>query len=288
VTQTSSGARPHNDGSAGDVDYSRYASGYTNFRRPDARIQSAIDDALGGAVTVLNVGAGTGAYEPAHRDVTAVEPSASMRAERASAKPAIDSTADDLPFADDSFDAGMSTMSVHQWPDLEAGLAELRRVVTGPVVILTADPAHLREFWLNDYAPEVMATEARRFPAIDRVAAALGAAHAERQNGGAARGQRQNGGAAQAWVIEVRVVEIPLDCTDGFNQAYYGRPELFLDPGARAANSAWSFVGAEVEEQFVRELTRDLDDGTWDERYGQLRTQPTFDGSLRLVISRPA
>jgi SAM-dependent methyltransferase len=278
VTQTSSGARPHDDGSAGDVDYSRFASGYTNFRRPDARIQFAIDDALGEAVTVLNVGAGTGAYEPAHRDVTAVEPSASMRAERASVKPAIDSTADHLPFADGSFDAGMSTMSVHQWPDLEAGLAELRRVVTGPVVILTADPAHLREFWLNDYAAEVMATEARRFPAIDRVAAALGAAH----------GQRLHGGAAHAWVIEVRVVEIPLDCTDGFNQAYYGRPELFLEPGARAANSAWSFVGVDVEERFVRELSRDLEDGTWDRRYGQLRTQPTFDGSLRLVISRPA
>jgi SAM-dependent methyltransferase len=286
VTQTSSGARPHDDGSAGDVDYSQFASGYTNFRRPDDRIQSAIDDALGEAVTVLNVGAGTGAYEPAHRDVTAVEPSASMRAERASAKPAIDSTADHLPFADDSFDAGMSTMSVHQWPDLEAGLAELRRVVTGPVVILTADPAHLREFWLNDYAPEVMATEARRFPAIDRVAAALGGA-AHGLNSAAAHGEGLNGGAAHAWAIEVRVVEIPLDCTDGFNQAYYGRPELFLEPGARAANSAWSFVGADAEERFVRELSRDLEDGTWDRRYGQLRTQPTFDGSLRLVISRP-
>jgi SAM-dependent methyltransferase len=274
VTQTSSGARPHDDGSAGDVDYSRFASGYTNFRKPDARIQSAIDDALGAAVTVLNVGAGTGAYEPAHRDVTAVEPSASMRAERAAAKPAIDSTAENLPFADDSFDAGMSTMSVHQWPDLEAGLTELRRVARGPVVILTADPAHLREFWLNDYAPEVMATEARRFPAIERVAAALGGAVL--------------GGGVGAWAIEVRVVEIPLDCTDGFNQAYYGRPELLLEPGARAANSAWSFVGAEVEERFVRDLTRDLDDGTWDQRYGRLRTQLTFDGSLRLVISRPA
>jgi SAM-dependent methyltransferase len=294
VTQTSSSARPHDDGSAGDVDYSRFAAGYTNFRRPDARIQSAIDDALGEAVTVLNVGAGTGAYEPAHRDVTAVEPSASMRAERAAAKPAIDSTAESLPFADGSFDAGMSTMSVHQWPDLEAGLAELRRVATGPVVILTADPAHLHEFWLNDYAPEVMETEARRFPAIDRVAAALGggslggATLGGATLGGATLGGGAHGGAARAWAIEVRVVEIPLDCTDGFNQAYYGRPEMFLDPGARAANSAWSFVGAEAEERFVRDLERDLDDGTWDRRHGRLRTQPTFDGSLRLVISRPS
>jgi SAM-dependent methyltransferase len=288
VAQTSSDARPHDDGSAGDVDYSRFASGYANFRKPDARIQSAIDDALGEAVTVLNVGAGTGAYEPAHREVTAVEPSASMRAERAAAKPAIDSTAENLPFADDSFDAGMSTMSVHQWPNLEAGLAELRRVVRGPVVILTADPAHLREFWLNDYAPEVIATEARRFPEIDRVVAALGrGARGEHAHGGVVHRDHAHSD-ERAWAIEVRVVEIPLDCTDGFNQAYYGRPELLLDPGARAANSAWSFVGAEVEERFVRELSRALEDGTWDKRYGWLRTRPTFDGSLRLVISRPS
>jgi SAM-dependent methyltransferase len=257
VTETT---RPHGDGSAGDVDYSRFASGYTNYRKPDARIQAAIDEALGDALTVLNVGAGTGAYEPEDRDVTAVEPSASMRAQRT--RPAVDATAETLPFADDSFDAAMSTMSVHQWPDLEAGLAQVRRVTTGPVVILTADPAHLAEFWLNDYAPEVLATEARRFPAIDRVADALGG------------------------MVEVWVLEIPLDCTDGFNQAYYGRPESFLDPGARAANSAWSFVSAEIQDRFVRDLARDLDDGSWDRKYGELRTRPTFDASLRLVIGR--
>jgi SAM-dependent methyltransferase len=255
VTQT----RPHDDGSAGDVDYSRFAGGYTNYRKPDARIQAAIDAALGDAVTVLNVGAGTGGYEPADRQVTAVEPSASMREQRTT--PAVDATAETLPFADDSFDAAMSTMSVHQWPDLEAGLANVRRVTTGPVVIMTADPAHLAEFWLNDYAPEVLATEARRFPQIDRIASALGG------------------------TVEVQVLEIPLDCTDGFNQAYYGRPESFLDAGARAANSAWSFVSDDIQQRFVRDLARDLDDGSWDAKYGEFRTLPTFDGSLRLVVA---
>jgi SAM-dependent methyltransferase len=256
--------RPHDDGSAGDVDYAKLASGYLNYRRPDFRIQLQIDRALGDAFTVLNVGAGAGGYEPAQCDVTAVEPSASMRAQRRSAKPAIDATAETLPFADASFDASMSTMSVHQWPDLEAGLANMRRVTKGSVVIMTADPALVERFWLNDYAPEVMSTEARRFPAIDRVANALGGE------------------------IAVEVVHIPLDCTDGFNQAYYGRPEVLLDGGARRANSAWSFVGPEVEDRFVHDLRVDLASGAWDEKYGHLRILPTFDASLRLVVSRPA
>jgi SAM-dependent methyltransferase len=255
-------ARPHTDGSAGDVDYSALAGGYSSYRRPDPRIETAILTALGDAATVLNVGAGAGSYEPLDRVVTAVEPSASMRAQRPSGRPAIDATAESLPFDDDMFDASMATFSVHQWPDVEAGLAEMRRVTRGPVVILTADPARVELFWLNDYVPEVMRTEAGRYPNLDRIAGALGGA-------------------------EIVDVAIPFDCIDGFNEAYYGRPELFVDRGARAANSAWSFVGPEVEERFVRDLSADLDSGRWDAKYGELRRRPTFDGALRLVIGRP-
>jgi SAM-dependent methyltransferase len=256
-------ARPHRDGSAGDADYGRIGAGYTDYRRPDPRIAAAILDALGEARSVVNVGAGAGSYEPTDREVTAVEPSAAMRANRPTDRPAIDATADALPFPDDSFDAAMSTFSVHQWPDLVAGLRELRRVARGPVVIMSVDPDFDEPFWLNDYAPEVMATEDARFPTIARIADALG-------------GQ-----------ATVRTVPIPLDCTDGFNQAFYGRPEMLLQVGARTANSAWSFVAPEVQERFVRELGADLESGEWDRRYGFLRTQPTFDGGLRLVIGRP-
>jgi SAM-dependent methyltransferase len=254
--------RPHTDGSAGDVDYSPLARGYSKYRQPDPHIAAAILTALGDAVSVLNVGAGAGSYEPADRTVTAVEPSASMRAQRPIDRPAIDATAGSLPFADSTFDASMATFSVHQWPDVEAGLAEMRRVTRGPVLILTADPSRVELFWLNDYAPEVMHTEAGRYPSLERIAEALGGA-------------------------EIVDVAIPFDCIDGFNEAYYGRPEQFLDRGARAANSAWSFVGAEVEERFARDLSADLESGRWDAKYGELRTQPTFDGALRLVIGRP-
>ena len=258
-----SGQRRSVDGSAGDADYGRIGPGYTDYRRPDPHIAAAILDALGDSANVLNVGAGAGSYEPTDRSVTAVEPSAAMRAQRPVDRPAIDATADALPFADDSFDAAMATFSVHQWPDLAAGLGELRRVARGPVVILSIDPEFDAHFWLDDYAPEVMETEAGRFPRLERITSALG-----------------------GWA-ETRVVPIPLDCTDGFNQAFYGRPEILLEPGARKANSAWSFVGAEVEERFVRDLSADLASGKWDARYGELRTLPTFDAGLRLVVGRP-
>jgi Methyltransferase domain len=256
-------ARPHTDGSAGDVDYSALADGYRSYRRPDPRIEAAIRAALGDAVTVLNVGAGAGSYEPLDRSVTAVEPSASMRAQRPADRPAIDATAESLPFGDATFDASMATFSVHQWPDVHKGLAEMRRVTLGPVVILTVDPETIERFWLTDYAPEVMATEAARYPAIDLIVRALGGN------------------------VDVVPVEIPLDCIDGFNQAYYGRPERLLDPGARRANSAWSFAGPDIEARFVRDLSADLESGRWDAKFGELRTQSSFDGALRLVVGRP-
>jgi SAM-dependent methyltransferase len=255
-------ARPHSDGSAGDVDYEPLAGGYASYRRPDPRIERAIAAALGDSRTVLNVGAGAGSYEPLDRTVTAVEPSASMRAQRPADRPAIDATAESLPFDDDTFDASMATFSVHQWSDVEAGLREMRRVTRGPVAILSGDPATIEDFWLTDYAPEVMAAERSRYPDLSRISRALGGE------------------------VEVVTVPIPFDCVDGFNQAYYGRPERLLEPGARAANSAWTFVGADVEERFARDLAADLESGNWDRKYGALRTEPVFDGALRLVVSR--
>lgn len=253
------------DGSAGDADYSRIGQGYREYRRPEPAFEQAIAAALGDARTVLNVGAGAGSYEPRDRDVTAVEPSASMRAQRdPSLPPAIEATAEELPFADHSFDAAMTTLSVHQWAELDRGLAEMRRVARGPVVVMTCDPARLDRTWLATYAPEMIATEARRYPAPARIAAALGGS--------------------------TRVVDLPIPagCRDGFSEAYFGRPEMILDPGARRANSAWSFVDPSAQERAVATLARDLADGSWDARYGTLRTQEEFDGSLVLVVSEPA
>ncbi|MFD0147349.1 MULTISPECIES: class I SAM-dependent methyltransferase [unclassified Streptomyces] len=252
------------DGSAGDVDHGATGSGSSRHRRPDGRIARCMARALGEARTVLNVGAGTGSYENLGGTVTAVEPSASMRARRPHRLPrAVDAVAEDLPFADGEFDSAMTMFSMHQWSDVTAGLKEMRRVTLGPVVALTCDPALVRDFWLYQYAPEVLDTEARRYPPVDEISAALGG------------------------TVTVETVPIPLDCTDGFNEAYYGRPEMLLDPSARQACSAWSFVDDAAREHFDTTLRRDLDSGSWDERFGHLRTQPTYEGSLVIVRATP-
>jgi SAM-dependent methyltransferase len=205
----------HKDGSAGDVDYGEIGSSYVRFRQPDPIIAAQIHAALGPARTVLNVGAGTGSYEPTDREITAVEPSASMRAQRPpNLSAAIDAVAEDLPFKDASFDASMATVTVHQWSNLERGLTEMRRVTRGPIVLLVCDPAEMHKYWLNDYIPEVRNIEARRFPPIKRIVDAL------------------------QGPVEIQSVPVPLDCRDGFNEAYYGRPEAFLEQDARLACSS--------------------------------------------------
>ncbi len=254
----------HDDGSAGDANYGQIGQGYVRYRQPDPAIASFIEKALADADTVLNVGAGAGSYEPTNRHVTAVEPSAAMRAQRpASLSRAIGATAESLPFETAVFEASMATFSVHQWPDLEKGLAEMRRVTRGPVLVLTCDPDALRNTWLYEYAPEMIDVEARRYPAIERIS----------------KGLDSN--------VTVLSVPIPLSCTDGFSEAYYGRPERLLDPGARRANSAWSFLNADAEARFADKLDADLKDGTWDRKHGRLRSLPFFEGSPRLLVGTP-
>lgn len=256
--------RRRQDGSAGDADYGVIGKTYSDYRRPDPRIAKAVWDALGDARTVLNVGAGAGSYEPLDRDVTAIEPSSSMRAQRPDAlSAAIDASAESLPFADNTFDAAMTTFSVHQWGDLAAGLTEMRRVTRGPVVILTCDPDLVDRFWLAEYAPDVISTERRRYPRMSQLAERLGG------------------------TVSVDLLPIPLDCTDGFNEAYYGRPEELLVAEARAACSAWSFVEPIRAEQYTASLRAAIDSGEWDAKHGALREQLTFDGSLVIVRAMP-
>jgi SAM-dependent methyltransferase len=171
-----------------------------------------------------------------------------MRAQRRT--PAIDATAESLPFDDGSFDAAMAMVTIHQWRDVDRGLGELRRVARGPVVILTFDGDAVPRFWLNDYAPDVLSLEASRYPPLSKL-----------------------GGT----VVEV---PIPFDCQDGFAEAFYGRPEALLDPDVRRAQSAWALAGVED----VPALRDALDSGEWDARHGHLRTQPQYVGSLRLVV----
>jgi len=246
------------------VDYERHGRTYSQHRRPDPRLAAPIHAALGEARTVLNVGAGTGSYEPEDRWLLAVEPSATMRAQRpAGAAPAIDARAESLPFDDDAFDAAMACVTIHHWDPAAAGLAELRRVARGPVVVLTFDLDGLPA-WQHEHLREGLVLERPRFPAIDDVAAALG---------GRTRVER---------------IPTPGDCSDGFFEAFWRRPEALLDPAVRSAQSMWALLDPEVEQRMVDRLAEALDSGAWDGEHGQLREQTSFDGSLRLVISEAA
>jgi SAM-dependent methyltransferase len=245
------------------VDYEQYGRTYARNRQSDPRIEARIHAALGDARTVLNVGAGSGSYEPSDRWVFAVEPSATMRAQRPpGAAPAIDARAEALPFDDEAFDAAMACVTIHHWVPPEAGLAELRRVARGSVVVFTFDLDFLPD-WQQEFLREGLEIERPRFPAIEDVAAALG---------GRTRVER---------------IPTPADCKDGFFEAFWNRPEALLDPAIRASQSMWALLEPGVEQRTVDRLADALESGAWDAEHGHLREQDTLDGALRLVISEP-
>lgn len=232
---------------------------YTATRAEDPRIAARLWAALDDARTVVNVGAGTGSYEPRDREVTAVEPSAVMRAQRST--PAIDASAESLPFADDSFDAAMAVLTLHHWPDWRAGCAELLRVARARVVVLSWDPALVDRFWLGpEYFPDLAADDAARFPSLADQAAALRA--------------------------DVEVVPIPADCRDGFHGAYWRRPEAYLDPEVRAGISTFALrTDAELAPGLAR-LREDVDGGAWARRHADLLALDELDLGYRLLIAR--
>jgi len=237
--------------------YDTIGINYAELRRPDPRIAAAIAAALGEAETVLNVGAGTGSYEPAGRQVVAVEPSVEMIRKRpASAAKAIRACAEDLPFGDGAFDASMAILTIHHWSDRQAGLSEMRRVTRGPIVLLTFDPSSRP--WLTDYLPGLAALDEAQMPAMSDYERWLGP-------------------------VEVIPVPVPHDCSDGFLYAYWRRPLAYLDPLIRSGSSSfWAIGDAEAG---LRQLERDLETGDWERRHAGLLALDAYDAGYRLVVA---
>jgi len=229
---------------------------YAQLRKPDPRIARQIHEAIGDAGTILNVGAGSGSYEPQGRELTALEPSAEMIAQRPTSDAvAIQGSAEALPFADKSFDASMAVLTIHHWSDQARGCAEMRRVTRGPVVFLTFD-TNKKGFWLFDYFPALLRLDEAAMPPMDQYAHWLGD-------------------------VAVETVPIPHDCTDGFLAAYWRRPAAYLDPRIRRAMSSFWKIG-DVSDG-LEQLDRDLKDGSWETRYGHLLKLDTLDCGYRLV-----
>jgi SAM-dependent methyltransferase len=238
--------------------YDRIGINYSDLRKPDHRIARVIARALGSAETVLNVGAGTGSYEPADRQITAIEPSREMIAQRsAGAAPAMQGCAEDLPFDDNSFDASMAALTVHHWTDKAKGLSEMRRVTRGPVILLTFDPDY-RDIWLVDYFPELATLDEAQMPGMKEYEQWLGP-------------------------VEIAAVPIPHDCTDGFLHAYWRRPGAYLDDRIRTGMS--SFWALDNVAEGLAKLASDLDSGAWVRCYSHLLNLDACDLGYRLVTA---
>jgi methyltransferase family protein len=243
--------------------YEEIGIGYTNSRRADPRIAEQIHAALGDASSVVNVGAGAGAYEPEDREVLPIEPSSRMIAQRSPGLAlAIKGYAECLPLPADCVDAAMACMTLHHWADWRIGLHELRRVARRRVVVFTYDRSYSERFWLlRDYLPRLGRLDSARFPVLEEQSAALGE--------------------------EVRVETVPIahDCEDGFLAAYWRRPRAYLDDEVRAGISAFRIPGAAQLLGGLDDLALDLDTGRWEERYADLREREQLDLGYRLLVT---
>jgi len=246
--------------------YDGIGVGYTATRQPDPRLAAALHQALGDARTVLNVGAGAGAYEPRDREVRAVEPSAVMIAQRPPrAARVLQASAEALPLADDSVDAAMAVLTDHHWRDRLAGLRELRRVARRRVVLFNLDPSLADRFWLTgEYLPGHRRLIAARYrtPGIwtAELARELGAIHLE-------------------------PFPIPHDCRDGFYAAFWRRPAAYLDQRVRDGISIFRLLPDDEVGAGMSRLGADLDTGRWKARHADLLQRDALDLGYRIVIA---
>jgi SAM-dependent methyltransferase len=244
----------------GEARYERIGTTYAATRQTEPRIAAYIEAALGNARSVVNVGAGSGSYEPVDREVIPIEPSETMAAQRPPHLPrALIASAEDLPLGDDSVDAAMAIITVHHWSDLEAGIGEMRRVARDRVVVLTLDPEIISKSWVRDYIPELVPFDFE-MPNVADLAALMGGA-------------------------EVIAVPSPNDCVDVYIETVVGRPELLLDPVVRANCSGFARMEERVLARGIDRLRADLESGEWDQNHGHLRELSEHNGGIRLLVA---
>jgi SAM-dependent methyltransferase len=250
--------------------YDRIGRTYAASRAADPRLAAAIRAAIGDARSVVNVGAGSGAYEPRDLDVIAIEPSPTMTAQRAPGDPAriLQATAEHIPLPDDSADVALAVLSDHHWPDRVAGLRELARVARRRIVLVNSDPGAARDFWLTrDYLPEFLTL----IPAPYRATT------------GHWRDELRDllGGKSTTF----HPLPIPHDCTDGFYQAFWRRPHAYLEAEIRDNISVFRRLPPDRVAVATRRLAADLASGAWHARNPALRHRATHDAGLRIVVA---
>jgi SAM-dependent methyltransferase len=241
--------------------YDTIGQGYLAHRRVEPTWETVIHEQLGDGRVVVNVGAGTGNYEPVDRAVVAVDPSTVMVGQRANgAAPVVRASGSALPFASDCADVAMAILTVHHWDDWAAGLAELCRVAPRRMVLTMDFELHSRFWFLEDYVPEVGEYTRRLGPGHDVVAEALG------------------GGSSISLLV-------PREMQDGVLGAYWCRPEAYLDPAVRANCSGLALADPAVVARGVAALEADLSSGAWQRRHADLAELPAIDLGYRLVVA---
>jgi SAM-dependent methyltransferase len=242
--------------------YDQIGPQYTSTRRPDPRIAAVILDALGDADSVLNVGAGAGAYEPVGRFLVAVEPSWQMIRQRSDGAPlVVQASAEALPFPAGTFDAALAVLTLHHWADWRCGLDEMKRVADR-LVIFTFEPREVGNFWLIEaYFPEIVGLDRRRCPSVDEIVEYLGDCRVDH-------------------------IAIPHDCIDGFLAAFWRRPEAYLDPRVQAGISGFALLEQDVVARGVARLKSDLESGAWERRFGHITSLEALDVCYRLLVTK--
>jgi SAM-dependent methyltransferase len=258
--------------------YDTIGLGYVAHRRADPRWEAVINEQLEGGLgglggrgrrphrrVVVNVGAGTGNYEPVDVDgtsaVIAVEPSSVMVEQRPpGAAPVVRASGSALPLPSGCADVAMAILTMHHWDDWVTGLAELCRVAPRRVVLTMDFELHSRFWLLEDYVPEVGETTRALGPSADEVAEAIG------------------GGTSVPLLV-------PRDMRDGVLGAYWCRPEAYLDPAVRANCSGLALADPAVVARGVAALETDLVSGAWQQRHGDLAELPAIDLGYRLVVA---
>jgi SAM-dependent methyltransferase len=238
--------------------YDELGERYALARRTDPRIAEIIWGRLADAETVLNVGAGTGSYEPTDRTVIALEPSATMRSRRPlAAGRCYAGVAEALPFPDSSFDAVMSVCSDWFWPDRRKGFAEMRRVARQRVLVLTLDRSVAEGFWLSkEYLPDA-------HDLWGPFAATL----------------------ADMGRCEILNVPVPADCRDGFFHAYWRRPRAYLDEGVRESMAVFRQLDPIQAQTGLERLAADLATRRWHARHAGLLDREALDLGYRLLVT---
>jgi SAM-dependent methyltransferase len=245
--------------------YDTIGLGYVAHRRVEPRWESVIHEQLGDGRVVVNVGAGTGNYEPVDRAVVAVEPSTVMVEQRtAGSAPVVRASGSALPVASGCADVAMAILTMHHWDDWATGLAELCRVAPRRVVLTMDFEMHASFWFLQDYVPEVGETTRVLGPGYVAVAEVVG---------------------ADARTCAVIPLLVPRDMQDGVLGAYWCRPEAYLDPAVRANCSGLALADPAVVARGVAALEADLSSGAWQRRHADLAERESIDLGYRLVVA---